>query len=94
MTFVEIPVTLKLKKNVAEVARILAKCYDGPSKEDFDNFISGEVSKIIFSLAENPPEPPCFPDSLKQHLKDLLLLSKSSFEDNDDDDGYNKQTQL
>jgi len=77
----------------------LSVMYDGPSKEDFDNFISGEVSKIIFSLAENPPEPPCFPDSLKQHLKkDLLLLSKSSFEDNDDDDddddGYNKLTQI
>ena len=69
----EIPVTLRLKKNIAEIARILAICYDGPSKEDFDNFISGEVTQIVVSLAEiNPQED--FPDSLKQYVQNLLLL--------------------
>ena len=86
-SFVEIPVTLKLRYNVAEVARMLAICYyqdvnheiDGDAvgslRQVFDNFISGEVTKIIYSLAENPPEPPYFPDSFKQHLKDILFKS-------------------
>ena len=69
MTSVEIPVTLKLKKNVAEIARILAICYDGPSKEGFDNFISGEVTQIVVSLAENLPEPPHFPYSFNNFLR-------------------------
>jgi hypothetical protein len=63
--FIEVPVTLKLKKNVAEVARIFAKSYHGPRKEDFNKFINEEVTKIIFSLALSPPpQPPEFPDSL------------------------------
>jgi hypothetical protein len=68
----EIPVTLKLKKNVAEVAMILAKSYHGPRKEDFNKFINEEVTKVIFSLALSPPQPPEFPDSLKQHIHKLL----------------------
>ena len=69
----EIPVTLKLKDNVAEVVRILALCYNGPRKEDFNNFISEKVTKIVITLSENPQEPPYFPDSFKRYVKELLL---------------------
>ena len=48
----------------------------GSRKEDFDNFISEEVTKIVVALAENPQEPPYFPDSFKQYVKGLLLLKK------------------
>jgi len=68
----EIPVTLKLNKNIAEVAR-LAICYGtGDRKKDFDNFISAEVTKILQSLAADPPESPVFPDSFKQYIQRLL----------------------
>ena len=39
----KIQVTLKLKKNIAQIGRLIAKHDD----EDFDKFISEEVSKII-----------------------------------------------
>ncbi len=68
----EILVTLKLNKNIAEVARILAICYGTGERKDFDNFMSGEVTKIIQSLAADPTEPPEFPDSFKQYIQDLL----------------------
>jgi hypothetical protein len=74
----EILVTLKLDKNVVEVARILAICYGtGDRKKDFDNFISGEVTKIIQSLAADPPGPPEFPDSFKKYIQDLLLSNEA-----------------
>ena len=70
----EIQVTLRLKKNVVEVARIFAKCYyhDGPSKDDFDKFIGEQVTNIVFVLAAAPPTLPEFPDSLKQHIQNIL----------------------
>src|SRR5215211_4802741 len=40
----KIDVTLRLKKGVAQVGRLIAKHND----EDFDKFISEEVSKIIY----------------------------------------------
>ena len=70
--YLEIPVVLRLKKNVVEVARIFAKCYHGPCNEDFDKFISQQITNIIFVLATAPPTPPEFPDSLKQHIQNIL----------------------
>ena len=52
-------------------------------KEDFDNFISEQVTKIVVGLAENIQEPPYFPDSFKQYVKGLLLLKKE--EENNDE---------
>ena len=62
----QIPITLRLNKNVAQVGRLIAKHYD--DNEDFDKFISGEVSKIIYALSTIPE----FPDELKQQIQKLL----------------------
>jgi hypothetical protein len=70
--FEEIQVNLKLNKNIAQVGRLIAKHND----EDFDKFISEEVSKIIFALAESSSTiltPPPISDELKQHIQKLLL---------------------
>ena len=68
----ELQVNLNLEKGIYEALKILAICYEDPTKNYLDNFISEEVTKIIHALAENPPEPPEFPESLKQHLKRLV----------------------
>jgi hypothetical protein len=68
----KIDVTLRLKKNVAQVGRLIAKHND----EDFDKFISEEVSKIIYTLSESSSTiltPPPISDELKQHIQKLLL---------------------
>ena len=64
----EIPVIFKLKTNFAEVLRILAICYSNyntDKNEILNQFLSQEVTKIIQSLAADPPEPPTFPESLQ-----------------------------
>ena len=48
----QIPITLRLNKNVAQGGRLIAKHYD--DNEDFDQFVSEEVSKIILSLSTMP----------------------------------------
>ena len=65
-----ISVTLRLKKTFAYVQRLLAKHYD----EDFDKFISEEVSKIICALAEESSTilGPSILDGLEQHIQSLL----------------------
>jgi hypothetical protein len=73
----EIPVTLKLDKNIAEVARILAICYETGDRKDFDNFIRREVTKIVQSLAADPPGLPEFPDSFRQYIQNLLLFNEA-----------------
>jgi len=67
--FEEIQVNLKLNKNIAQVGRLIAKYYDN---EDFDKFISEEVSKIIMALSTMPE----FPDELKQHIQKKLLMEE------------------
>ena len=66
----QIPIILRLNKNVAQVGRLMAKHFD----EDFDKFISEEVTKIILSLAESASilEPPPISDELKQQIQSLL----------------------
>jgi hypothetical protein len=67
-----IPITLRLNKNVAQVGRLIAKHYD----EDFDKFVSEEVSKIIYMLSESSSSIltlPSMSDELKQHIHKLLL---------------------
>jgi hypothetical protein len=68
--FEEIQVTLKLKKNIAHVGRLIAKHYD--DNEDFDQFVSEEVSKMILALSTIPE----FPDELKQQIQKLLKGEK------------------
>ena len=70
----QIPITLRLKKDVAQVDRLIAKHYDN---EDFNTFVSEEVSKIIFSIAESSStilEPPQMSNELKRKVQKLLLL--------------------
>ena len=80
----KIQVTLTLDKNIAEVLRILAICYSSDcntEKNDLLNqFLSQEVTKITKALAVNPPEPPTFPQSLRD-----LLKTKVSNESNNQD---------
>ena len=71
----KIYVLLRLDKNVAHILRIFANTYGEGSteKKRIDNFLSEEVTKIIEALATDssgPTQEP-FPDSLKQHLKNL-----------------------
>ena len=71
--FERIQVNLKLNKNIAQVGRLIAKYYES---EDFDKFISEEVSKIIFSISESSSTiliPPPISDELKQQIHKLLL---------------------
>ena len=82
--FIEVPVTLKLRKNIAELAKILAICYsDYPTlqSEMLDKFLSKEVTKIVQSLAADPPGLPEFPDSFRQYIKDLLLSNDTDKEE-------------
>jgi hypothetical protein len=73
-------VFLKLNKNIVQLLRIFANTYgevgDSNTEENkrIDNFLSKEVTKIIQALASDssgPAQEP-FPDSLKQHVKNLL----------------------
>ena len=82
----EIPVTLRLKKNVAEVAEIFAKCYNGNRNGDFDEFISEQITNIIFVLAAAPPTPPEFPDSLKQHIRNILREGKEETKESENEE--------
>ena len=71
----QIPITLRLNKNVAQVGRLMAKHCD----EDFDKFISEEVTKVIFALAESAStklEPPLMSNELKQEVQKLKLLEQ------------------
>lgn len=72
--YVDIPVVLKLKQNTAEVLHILAICYSNydtaAEKNDLLNqFLSREVTKLVQTLGEDPPEPPTFPQSLRDLLR-------------------------
>jgi hypothetical protein len=61
------------KSSFTSVGRLIAKYYDN---EDFDKFISEEVSKIIFSISESSSTiltPPPITDELKRHIHKLLL---------------------
>ena len=71
----QIPITLRLNKNVAQVGRLMAKHCD----EDFDKFISEEITKVIFALAESAStklEPPLMSNELKQEVQKLKLLEQ------------------
>jgi hypothetical protein len=71
----QIPITLRLNKNVAQVGRLMAKHCD----EDFDKFISEEVTKVIFALAESAStklEPPLMSNELKQEVQKLKLMEQ------------------
>ena len=71
----QIPIILRLNKNVAQVGRLMAKHCD----EDFDKFISEEVTKVIFALAESAStklEPPLMSNELKQEVQKLKLLEQ------------------
>ena len=73
-----IPITLRLKKNFAQVGRLIAKHND----KDFDKFISEEVSKIIFSISESSSTiltPPPISDELKQQIHKLWKKKKKDF---------------
>jgi hypothetical protein len=68
VSYLEVPLS---NKNIAEVARILAICYNEYNTvkdEILSKFTSEQVTKIK-SLAADPPSPPIFPESLKQLLK-------------------------
>ena len=70
---VEIPITLRLDKNYAQVGRLLAEHFG----EDFDTFINNEIKKIIFSLSEASSTiltPPPISDELKQGIQKIALL--------------------
>jgi hypothetical protein len=72
----QINVILRLNKTIAQLLRIFANTYgEGRSTEEkrIDNFLSEEVTKIVETLASDssgPTQEP-FPDSLKQHVKNL-----------------------
>lgn len=84
-------VLLKLNKNIGQLLRIFANTYGadkgiGSSTENkrIDNFLSKEVTKIIEALASDssgPAQEP-FPDSLKQHVKNLLLNKEAADNNN------------
>ena len=87
----KIYVLLKLNKNIAQLLRIFANTHAadkgiGSSTENkrIDNFLSKEVTKIIQALASDssgPAQEP-FPDSLKQHVKNLLLNKETDNNNN------------
>ena len=86
----KIYVLLKLNKNIAQLLRIFANTHAdkgiGSSTENkrIDNFLSKEVTKIIEALASDssgPAQEP-FPDSLKQHVKNLLLNKEAADNNN------------
>ena len=79
-SYEEISVVLRLKKNIVQILRIFANVYGerrrGSTEEEkrIDNFLSEEVTKIVETLASDssgPAQEP-FPDSLKQHVQNLL----------------------
>ena len=88
----EIPVVLKLDKNIAEVLRILAICYSNyntDKNELVNQFLSEEVTKIIHTLAAAPPEPPTFPQSLRDLLRTKVNESTKCYNSSNDDDDNN-----
>lgn len=83
--YIEIPVVLRLKKNIAEAAKILSICYsDYPttSNEILNFFISREFSKIVETLVQDPPGSQEWPENFKNYLK--RLLNDSATTTNDD----------
>jgi hypothetical protein len=71
----ELNVTLKLKVNIAELARILSICYNEyptPNNEMLNKFLSKQVTKIVQSLAADPPGSEDWPDNFKRILKNML----------------------
>jgi hypothetical protein len=72
-----IPITLRLKKNFAQVLRLLAKHFDD---EDIDKFTSEEVSKIILALSDHSAVP-SMSDELNQHIQKLLLEEEEEEEE-------------
>jgi hypothetical protein len=72
----QISVILRLNKTIAQLLRIFANTYGeggGTEEKRIDNFLSEEVTKIVETLASDssgPAQEP-FPDSLKQHVKNL-----------------------
>ena len=53
--YVEIPVVLKLKKNIAQVGKLIAEYH---YKGSFDAFVSEEVRQAIIATLGPPPTPP------------------------------------
>jgi hypothetical protein len=70
LLYEEIPVTLRLNKNVAQVGKLIAKHYE----EDFDTFVSEEIKRIIFAIAESSRMVlgSSISDELKQQIQSLL----------------------
>jgi len=72
-----IPITLRLKKNFAQVLRLLAKHYENG---DIDKFTIEEVSKIICALAKSSSSTilgPSISNELEQHIQSLLKEEKT-----------------
>ena len=61
--FEEIQVTLKIKKNIAEVGRLIAEYQ---YKGSFDKFASEEVRQAILAIGPDYPEP------VKEYANKLL----------------------
>jgi hypothetical protein len=81
--YIEIPVVLRLPKPIAEAAKILSICYsDYPthSNEMLNKFLNKEVTKILRSLAESPPESERWPENFKLYLKRLVNEEESAQE--------------
>lgn len=62
--FEEIQVTLKLKKNIAEVGRLIAKYR---YKESFDDFASEEVRQAILATG-----PDGYPKQIREYANKFL----------------------
>jgi hypothetical protein len=79
--YVEIPIVLRLKKNIAELLRILSICYsEYPTLtgEIKNKFVSREISKIVIALVEAPPFPEELPENFKQMLRNILNESATN----------------
>ena len=82
-------VLLKLNKNIAQLLRIFANTHadkgiGSTENKRIDNFLTEEVTKIIQALASDssgPAQEP-FPDSLKQHVQNLLLNKETDNNNN------------
>lgn len=74
-TIEEIPITLRLDKNIAELLRILSIVYNEypiPSSEILNKFCTKEITKIVIALVKAPPNPEDLPENFKQMLKNML----------------------
>ena len=90
-SYEEISVVLRLKKNIVQILRIFANTYDGERRgrteeKRIHNFLSEEVTKIVETLVSDssgPAQEP-FPDSLKQHIQNLLNEANNNNNNNKD----------